>query len=72
MTELMGKPTITTSELSRRLGVVVNADFMTDGLGIPPDIRTKTGNFWLESRFNYICYEMSQYFFGLEREGYDD
>jgi len=65
MTQVMGRQTITTTELSARLGVKVDAKFMTDELNIPPDVRTKTGNFWFEDKFCYICYELSQYFFGL-------
>ena len=71
MTELDGKPTMTTSELSKRLGVIINVDFMTNELEIPPDVRTKTGSFWLKSKFRFICYEMSQYFYHLNQVGID-
>ena len=72
MTELNGKPTIATTELSRRLGIGINVDFMTNVLGIPPDVRTNTGCFWLESQYRFICYELSQYFFCLNIDVFNE
>ena len=72
MLELMGRRTLSTTELSRRLGVKIDAKFMREELRIPPDVITGNGNFWFESKFEFICHELAQYFYGISRGSYDD
>jgi len=58
---IMGQPALTTTQICQMLRVSVSARFIEEELGIPPDEKTKSASLWLESKFNYICYQLAQY-----------
>lgn len=67
-TEVNGVPAICTTEISRFMGIGLSADFIINELGVDPLLQTKTGTFWKKSDLRYMCYQLMQYFAGVEQD----
>lgn len=65
MNSIQGIPAYTTTQICELLGVNVSVKFIEEELGIPPDERTPVAVMWYQSKFQYICYQLSQYIFGI-------
>ena len=51
------------------LGFNLSVEFIENELGIKPELKSKTTVYWSAKDFTYLCYQMSQYVFGV-REDY--
>lgn len=53
-------PCMATSEVSRRLGIVVSVKLLKE-IGFEPLMEAGPGTFWRESEFNNICAALARY-----------
>lgn len=62
---IQGIPAYTTTEICNLLGMNISVKFIEEELGIAPDEKTRVSAMWYQSKFPYICYQLSQHIYGV-------
>ena len=61
------KNLMTTSEVSKLLGVIVSVELLLD-IGLMAEVRTGTGTYWKRSDFPLICLRVASHILGQGAE----